>query len=455
MNLYITLTTAGVDTGPFNIYSNVDGYLSAFETNISRATLLAGFSSSNAPEGTTEIKVVSVNSDCNNSAISGTLPLVYYWIDEGAEIYLTDFIVGESSSYVYGGPGAYYNGSYTVPGNYLFKINSDLSYATEFDTGSLGFNQYPYTGASLYLQNDGRLIVMGSFTTYNGVFNSRIIRLNPDGSIDNTFNSGTGFNNFTEGILLDSFGNMFILGLFATYDGYTSPRLVKLLPDGSKDTSFNIGAGFNNTTISGVMLSDNSMVISGYFTSYKGVTVSKAIIKLLPNGNVDPSFNGGTGYNNSVGKPIFLSKIDGDPNILTVGDFTTYKGVSYGYMVKIQPNGSPDAAFTAVQGTGFNALAWFNKVIWGNKYLIKGSFNSYNGYTSYGAIILNQDGTIHHVFNTWYTAIYVVGQNLYGTLATAIPGEPNQLIYTFADTPPITTTTTTTVPPTTTTTTTI
>ena len=51
MNVLITLTTAGADTGPFNLYSNVDSYTTAFETGISRAALIAGYTSSLAPDG--------------------------------------------------------------------------------------------------------------------------------------------------------------------------------------------------------------------------------------------------------------------------------------------------------------------------------------------------------------------------------------------------------------------
>ena len=36
MTVLLTLTTAGSDTGPFNLYSDVDGYISAFETGVSK-----------------------------------------------------------------------------------------------------------------------------------------------------------------------------------------------------------------------------------------------------------------------------------------------------------------------------------------------------------------------------------------------------------------------------------
>ena len=57
MTILITLTTIGTDCSLFDIYSNVDGFISAFETDVPKASLSAGFSSANAPDGTTIIRV--------------------------------------------------------------------------------------------------------------------------------------------------------------------------------------------------------------------------------------------------------------------------------------------------------------------------------------------------------------------------------------------------------------
>ena len=65
MTVLITLTTAGADSGPFNLYSNLDGFISAFEASVPKASLLAGYSSSLVPDFTTTIRVKSIG-DCNN-----------------------------------------------------------------------------------------------------------------------------------------------------------------------------------------------------------------------------------------------------------------------------------------------------------------------------------------------------------------------------------------------------
>lgn len=59
MNIYILLTSVGYDAGPFDLYSDTDGYLAAFESNISLTNLLEGFASTNCPDGTVYVRIFS------------------------------------------------------------------------------------------------------------------------------------------------------------------------------------------------------------------------------------------------------------------------------------------------------------------------------------------------------------------------------------------------------------
>lgn len=65
MTVFITLFTAGADSGPFNLYSDVDGYVTAFESGVPKASLIAGYSSALVPDYTTTIKVLSTGT-CTN-----------------------------------------------------------------------------------------------------------------------------------------------------------------------------------------------------------------------------------------------------------------------------------------------------------------------------------------------------------------------------------------------------
>ncbi|MCS7317663.1 MAG: hypothetical protein NZZ41_05060 [Candidatus Dojkabacteria bacterium] len=65
MIVHITLTVAGNDTGPFGLYSNTNGFISPFEI-VTKAQLLAGYTSYLVPSGTTVIRVKSENQNCSN-----------------------------------------------------------------------------------------------------------------------------------------------------------------------------------------------------------------------------------------------------------------------------------------------------------------------------------------------------------------------------------------------------
>jgi hypothetical protein len=64
MTVLITLTTAGTSTGPFNLYSDVDGYATPFETGVAKSALVAGYNSTVVPTGSTVVYVLSTGT-CN------------------------------------------------------------------------------------------------------------------------------------------------------------------------------------------------------------------------------------------------------------------------------------------------------------------------------------------------------------------------------------------------------
>jgi hypothetical protein len=62
----ITLTTAGTGTGPFDLYSNTNGYSTPFESSVPKSSLVSGYTSTLVPNGTTIIRVKSNSVGCTN-----------------------------------------------------------------------------------------------------------------------------------------------------------------------------------------------------------------------------------------------------------------------------------------------------------------------------------------------------------------------------------------------------
>ena len=298
-----------------------------------------------------------------------------------------------------GGSFTTYNGTTS---NYIIRLNSDGSIDNSFVIGT-GFDYWVY---SIFVQSDGKILVGGSFTNYNGTSANRIIRLNSDGSIDGSFVYGTGFgstiNIRVQEIAIQSDGKILVGGYFSQYKGVSSSFIIRLNTDGSKDTSFVIGSGFNNSVDTIVIQSDGKIVVGGRFTSYNGTTANY-IIRLNSNGSIDSSFVYGTGFDLSGFGGVFAISIQSNGKILLGGVFTTYNGIGANNIVRLNTDGSVDTSF--VYGIGFSNGFIFcrvNSIViqTNDKILIGGSFSDYNGTVAYSIIRLNSDGSVDTSFVT-------------------------------------------------------
>src|SRR5262245_8619702 len=90
------------------------------------------------------------------------------------------------------------------------------------------------------------------------------------GSLDATFNPGTGANDIVYSVIQQPNGKIIIGGEFSAYNGTSRIRLARLNADGSLDASFNPGSGANNYVLSMALQSDGKIVIGGFFTTYNG-----------------------------------------------------------------------------------------------------------------------------------------------------------------------------------------
>ncbi len=106
---------------------------------------------------------------------------------------------------------------------------------------------FPFLDASV--QSDGRILIVGPFTSFNGTAARGIIRLNADGTVDPTFTSGGGaqwtqtvetssFFPKVEAISIQNDGKLLLVGTFEAFNGVPAPGIVSLNPDGSVDPAF-------------------------------------------------------------------------------------------------------------------------------------------------------------------------------------------------------------------------
>lgn len=234
-----------------------------------------------------------------------------------------------------------YDGTYSLN---LVRLTADWTVDPDFSVGA-GFSDEP--AALAYDSTRERLYVAGYFSTYKGVPYAGIVALKPDASVDTGFSVGTGFDfDPTEMVLLPD-GDLVLGGGFTTYQGTAANRIVRLNPDGSIDTSFAYGSGFNGN-VSALALDGNNLYVGGSFTQYQGVARGR-VVRLLTDGSVDGTFAAGVGFNSQV-SAICLNS-DGSGSVYVGGSFTTYQGVTRNRIVRLTSLGAVDGGFVA--GTGF------------------------------------------------------------------------------------------------------
>lgn len=297
-------------------------------------------------------------------------------------------------------PSATYNNA-TVFNSIGLLNGSNLSVNTSFTISGNGFVRDSTTSTAVVFkmaqQSDSKIVVVGIFSRYQTGTSGGITRINLDGSIDSTFNSGgLGFGtNFTYSVLIQPDGKILACGEFTTYNSVAANRIVRINPDGSRDTSFNIGTGFNTTVRCIAIQPDGKILAGGTFTTYNGVTANR-IIRLNSDGSIDSSFNTGTGFSNNQVNDI---KIQSDGKIYVAGNFSGYNGVSTAAtnsFLRLNSNGSLDSTFNKT--LSFGSQIYTICIQSDGKVIVGGNYCPGGPSLPCGIIRFNADGSLDNIF---------------------------------------------------------
>jgi uncharacterized delta-60 repeat protein len=201
-------------------------------------------------------------------------------------------------------------------------------------------------------QPDGKVIAAGRFTSANNILRNRIARFNSDGSLDTSFDPGTGADGEITAAVLQPDGRIVLAGRFTSFNGFTHNCICRLNANGSVDQNFGLGNGITNAALALALQSDGRIIVGGQFSSVD-LTPRNNLARLNNDGSVDLSFDPGTGPSGDVNAIV----IQTDGRIVIGGTFIGYNGFARGGIARVLGNGVLDPSFDSGVGTGGNVFA--------------------------------------------------------------------------------------------------
>lgn len=256
---------------------------------------------------------------------------------------------------------------------------------------------------ALAVRKSGGILVGGSFSTIGGVARNRLALLSATGVVDPTFDPNAG--DSVNAILLQPDGQIVIGGAFLTLTpngagaSSTHSSIARLNPDGSVDTTFNAGA--SSTVTSFALQGDGKILASGQFLNiFPGKSSARLVARSYvgrynADGSVDETFNAG------ANAPVAAVATQANGTIILGGYFTQLKppaatfGTVRNRLARVNADGTPDKALDLGAGGGVLAVG----VQSDNKTVIGGTFTSVGGVSRNYLARLNADGTLDTTFN--------------------------------------------------------
>lgn len=291
-------------------------------------------------------------------------------------------------------------------GNKITRLYPDGMQDTTFH--EITYIYYPNTNMAVVnciaLQNDGKILVGGFFNKFfysSGVeiaVNDHLARLNPDGTVDTSFHTSLIVGRVLN-IMLTSNGEI----LYSIYSGNT---IVRLNSNGSLDNTFSAAnyATYDGRFIYG--LQSNGKIILKKFTSYNG-NDNYDLIRLNSDGSLDSTFHfdtTGIGLSIQHLSPFSCIHIQSDDKILVGGTIISFNGSSKNSIMRFNADGSLDSSFFSNTSL-YQGTIYVIKTQLDGKILIMSGGGGYNGSNEYNGnknkryfTRLNSDGSLDSSF---------------------------------------------------------
>jgi len=238
---------------------------------------------------------------------------------------------------------------------------------------------------SIAVQPDGKVIVAGNLSGNTNITSHSIRRLEPDGSLDESFASNLVASGIIRKVVVLSNGHILVAGGFSYIGGHQIHGIARAHADGSLDETFdNPGLYIDQSSFQEVRtiapMADGRIMIGGRFVM-GGVhpTVYRHLARLNADGTTDPTFQPGDSFtgiaptlankfqapegNISVGALVNDIEVLPDGKLLIGGSFTNYNGTPADGFIRLNDDASVDAGF-AIPPPGPGDPAVTHSITW-------------------------------------------------------------------------------------------
>jgi uncharacterized delta-60 repeat protein len=306
------------------------------------------------------------------------------WINDGS---LKDFTVQKSGKIILvGNFKSIANSTSSANASFIARLDQEGNYDSDFQPSTTNVMEF----TSVKIQSNEKIIICGNFENYGGIGIKNMIRLNENGSLDNTFGSIQGPSANVFKMVIQDNDDIIITGNFLSYNTISRNFLARIKSDGKLDNSFLTNTGLNNWASRIKQQKDNKLIIGGAFGLYNGSS-SNYLARLNEDGTLDSSFKIGIGPSYYV-NALALQK---DEKILIGGSFKYYNGKPTTHLARLNKDGTLD--------TMFKVKAWdtvYDLAIQDDgKIIVGGVFKSFNGIQKFNDLVrLHQDGSLDTTF---------------------------------------------------------
>lgn len=277
-----------------------------------------------------------------------------------------------------------------VPLANVARLNPDGSLDGTFDPGVAADVGYV---TAMALQPDGKVVVGGSFGSSSGAAPANLARLNPDGTVDLDFDPNLYVDASVNAVVMQTNGMILFGGSFGIVDGLPRKNLARLNPDGSLDSAFDAcvasSAGSGATALA--VLKNGKILVSGSFTFSTGFS-RDGIARLSACGELDTGYAPTPGIEQGATAYTFVIPTNG--HVVLGGDFRSFHTIQRPGLAQLTTAGGVDFIFAPGTGIPSGTTIYSMGLQSDGKILIGGNFNTYNEQTIYGVARINPDGSL-------------------------------------------------------------